>query len=133
MADAIAKAILKYYTSLPIYAIPDTQQTDASKVIAEHKDNAEEDIYDGVTFKVQIAASSKNLETLPKNFKGLDEISKQKEGNIYRYFYGSTSDYNLIRLKQTLAKQRGYSEAFVVAYKDGKLVKLADILKTKEN
>ena len=133
MADAIAKAILKYYTSLPIYAIPDTQQTDASKVIAEHKDNAEEDIYDGVTFKVQIAASSKNLETLPKNFKGLDEISKQKEGNIYRYFYGSTSDYNLIRLKQTLAKQRGYTEAFVVAYKDGKLVKLADILKTKEN
>lgn len=128
MASAITKAILKYFDDLPDYTTPIETRTPA-EIIEENKHHHKSDIYEGVTFKVQLAASSSDLELKPYNFKGLDEISKEKDGNLYRYFYGSTSDYNLIQLKKKLARQKGYPQAFVVAYKNGKKQKLADILR----
>lgn len=131
MADAIAKAVLKYYESLPSYT-PSTENRTPADIVEEYKESDNTDIYEGVIFKVQLAASSKDLETKPYNFHGLDEISKEKEGNLFRYFYGSTSDYNLIQLKQSLARQKGYTSAFIVAYKNGKREKLSDVLKSKD-
>ncbi len=97
------------------------------------KPSAETRIIEGVTFKVQIAASSKQLETKPYNFKGLKDISREKNGRIYKYFYGQTSDYNVINTYKNEAKEKGYKSAFIVAYKDGKKVSLAQALKSKAN
>ena len=131
MADAITKAILKYHDELPVY---DThiETRSSSEIIEENMQHHDTDIYEGVIFKVQLAASSNDLALEPYNFKGLDEISKEKEGNLYRYFYGNTSDYNVIQLKKKLAKQKGYTQAFIVAYKNGQKQKLTDVLKQKK-
>lgn len=86
-----------------------------------------------ITFKVQIAASSRKLATRPYNFKGLEEISILKEGSLYKYFYGNTSDYNKITEMVSTAKKKGYSTCFIVAFKDDKKIPLAEALKTTSN
>lgn len=82
-----------------------------------------------VTFKIQIAASSKKLETKAYNFKGLSEISRKKVGNLYKYYYGNTNDYNKAKDLITTAKSKGYSSCFIVAYKNGKRISVETALK----
>lgn len=78
----------------------------------------------GVTFKVQIAASSKNVDLEPSNFKGLNNITVVKEGSMYKYFYNETTDYDHARKALEVAKNKGYNSAFLVAYKNGKKVSI---------
>ncbi|MFV0539812.1 MAG: N-acetylmuramoyl-L-alanine amidase [Aestuariibaculum sp.] len=125
MSKAVADAILEYKKAIDgnvsNYTYGNTENDDVQTV----------DIYPEVTFKVQIAASSKSLETKPYNFKGLSTISKTKEGNLYKYFYGNTSNYTEIKKLQNKAKQKGYSSCYIVAFKGGKRISLTDALKTK--
>lgn len=64
----------------------------STEPVAEVKDV----IYKDITFKVQLAASGNNIATKPYNFKGLREITKTKEGTLYKYYYGATSNYTEI-------------------------------------
>lgn len=108
-----------------------------NKVLFVNNDNVINEIEKtttrNITFKVQIAASSKALETKPYNFKGLTSISRSKNGNLYKYFYGNTSDYEQIKLFAQEAKNKGYNSSFIVAFKDGKKVALVDALKSITN
>ena len=86
-----------------------------------------------IIFKVQIAASSKKLALKPYNFNGLDVLSRQKNGKIWRYFYGQTKDYNqAIQMREEVVS-RGYKTAFLVAYLDGDRISIENALKTKNN
>jgi len=89
---------------------------------------SQEKIYDDVTFKVQLAAGSKKIATKAYNFKGLKNVAREKFGTLYKYFYGSTSNYTEIQLLKTFAQEKGYSSAYVVAFKDGHKVKLSEVL-----
>jgi N-acetylmuramoyl-L-alanine amidase len=79
---------------------------------------------------VQLAASSKKLETTPQNFKGLKEVSRIHNGGLYKYYYGGTSDYNKIQLMKTFSQEKGYTSSFIVAFKDGKKLNLPEVLKS---
>lgn len=95
--------------------------------------DSSEIIYEAITFKVQIAASSRKLMPKPYNFKQLDNISRIQEGNLYKYFYGSTSNYDEALSLVQSAKGKGYKTSFVVAFKEGKKIPLAEVLKTTSN
>lgn len=130
MAIAISKAIQDYHKSISLgnmdtYSIPDS--------IIKEEVVIKEDIYKDVLFKVQIAASSKKLEPKPQNFKGLKDISRAKENGLFKYYYGATSNYNQIKNMQQVAKQNGYTTAFIVAFKNDKKVPVVDILKSNTN
>lgn len=144
LAEAISKAILEYRddffktetassvkkeeTKKPIVKKDDPKKADPKK--ADPKQSSENKLaVEGVTFKIQISASAKNLETLPKNFKGLSTISVEKENIIYKYFYGNTSSY--AKAKQLLeeAKAKGYTSSFIVPIKNGKKIKLSEAIK----
>ena len=92
-----------------------------------------EEVYTGVVFKVQIAASSKKLEPKPFNFNGLESISRDKDGGIFKYFYGNTSDYTQAKALHEIAKKKGYNDCFIVAFKDGKRTDLTQVLKSASN
>lgn len=96
-------------------------------------ENEEPMIVDGVTFKVQIAASSKELEAKSYNFKGLTNISREKVGAIFKYFSGTTSDYNKAKELEIRAQSSGYPDAYIVAYKEGKRIDLSQALKSATN
>jgi len=83
----------------------------------------------GIVFKIQISASSRELETLPQNFKGLNPISVEFTGSLFKYFYASEKKYSEAKQKLEEAKQKGYTSAFIVAYKDGIKINLTDAIK----
>lgn len=82
-----------------------------------------------VVFKVQVASGTRKLEPKSYNFKGLKGIERVKVGNNYKYYLGHTSEYNEIKQAQKLAKSKGYSSAFIVAFKDGKKISVDEVLK----
>ncbi|AUP81380.1 N-acetylmuramoyl-L-alanine amidase family protein [Flavivirga eckloniae] len=86
-----------------------------------------------IIFKLQIAASSKELETEPYNFNGLQNISRLKENNLYKYFYGNVGSYEETKTLEKEVREKGYTSSFVVAFKDGKKIALIDALKTTAN
>lgn len=125
MSQAISDAILLYKSNL--------DQNVGDNIIVDSQEPEEDLIYDDITFKVQIAASSKKLETKPYNFKGLKDISREKSGSVFKYFYGATSNYTEVQKLKTKAKEMGFNSSFVVAYKNGKRIALAKALKTTVN
>lgn len=86
-------------------------------------------IYKDVVFKVQLAASSKDLKLKAYNFKGMSNLSKIKQGKLYRYFSGNTNNFTEINKIQVVAKEKGYPGCYIVAYKNGTRVNLSTVLK----
>ena len=80
-------------------------------------------------FKVQLSASSKRLELLPKNFKGLKNISVAYENRVYKYMYGETADYDEAKKQLSEAKEKGYNSAFLIAFKNGNKINIQDVIK----
>ncbi|MFI8378995.1 N-acetylmuramoyl-L-alanine amidase [Leeuwenhoekiella sp. NPDC079379] len=76
-------------------------------------------VSDSEVYMVQIAASSKSVEPKSYNFKGLAEITRAKEGKLYKYYYGDTSNYSDIQRKLSEAKSKGYKSAYIVSFKNG--------------
>ncbi|WP_400078588.1 N-acetylmuramoyl-L-alanine amidase [Winogradskyella sp. R77965] len=127
MAASIKDAIIAYKKELDLNVGNHIVGSENEAITAN---SSETMIYEGVTFKVQIAASYKELEAKSYNFKGLSDITRQKEGNMYKYFSGKTSDYNKIKKLQSTAKSNGYSDAFIIAIKAGEKIDLDQVLKS---
>ncbi|MDH7446702.1 N-acetylmuramoyl-L-alanine amidase family protein [Aquimarina sp. 2201CG14-23] len=129
MAASIITSIVDYKESLDaVYYVPEPE---ATKVVNNDSITklVGEELYDGITFKVQIAAGSNDLELAPKNFNGLDQLSKVKFGELYKYYFGNTSNYNLIKELRDVASQKGYPSCFVVAFQNNELIPLTEALK----
>ncbi len=121
IAGGIAGAVEEYKAHMS-----DNDQLGIDAIVPVAK--VEDVIYKDVIFKVQLAASSRNLATKPYNFKGLHDISKEKEGRLYRYYFGGTSNYNEIQGKLSEAKMHGFKSAYIVSFKNGIKTPVADIL-----
>lgn len=146
MAAEIARSILEYKTEIDYanqnqISIPDLGQeanneaksgsssntinSDSASAATESSSNTTQT---EITFKVQIAASSRELATKPYNFKGLNNVSRTKEASLYRYYYGSTFDYAEAERLQREARASGYDQAYIVAFKENKRVSLSEVL-----
>ena len=128
LATQVANGILMYKKNIALGTsnaqnpVITQDEVDAAIKVSQEK------IYEDVTFKVQLAAGSKKIATKAYNFKGLKNVAREKFGALYKYFYGSTSNYTEIQLLKTFAQEKGYSSAYVVAFKDGQKVKLSEVL-----
>ncbi len=128
MAKSITTSIVDYKESLDaIYYVPKTETPkEVTSVTAEMEGDK---IYEGITFKVQIAAGSTEIELEPFNFNGLDQLTKTKDGDLYKYYYGSTSNYTLIQELKDIALGKGFDSSFVVAFRNNERISLTEALK----
>jgi N-acetylmuramoyl-L-alanine amidase len=87
----------------------------------------------GIIYKVQITTSTQPIKTVPQNFKGLENVSFFKESNLIKYTVGEESTFNSAKKLMDLAKNKGYKDAFIIAFKDGVKIPLTEALKGKGN
>jgi len=125
MAQAISKAIINYRSSLN--SSINTTSSIGDVVVEDEKEPAVV-TSEGVVYKIQIAASSKKLETKAYNFRGLSPISLEKEEKLYRYYFNETSSYEKAKKLKKKAKRKGYKHAFIVAFKENKKIKLSTVI-----
>lgn len=105
----------------------DTIVKEEKIIVSETK---QESSSEGVVFRVQIMAANKKLDLKPKNFKGLKNISMTYEkGGLYKYTYGSTSDYQTAKTYLQEAKDKGFTTAYLIAFKDGRRIDIKDAIK----
>ena len=142
LAEAIAGAIMDYKNEFFNPSNNDDVKEDV-KIIAKKEETivketpkkeeavkkVEKAIEKGIVFKIQISASTKELATSPSNFKGLSPISVESTGSLFKYFYASEKNYDVAKQKLEEAKKKGYSSAFIVAYKDGIKINVTDAIK----
>ncbi len=143
IANSIVKAIVAYkkyiQSNTPEVPVKNDKKTNevtqttskpskhqsASKTLPKPKKSIDNE---NVIFKVQLLASKKLIELTPQNFRGMRNLSVKKEGDLYKYFAGHTSDFDKIRDIKAEAKYKSFKQAFIVAYKNGKRVPLSEIL-----
>mgnify|MGYP000692124561 CR=1 FL=1 len=129
MANAIVKAIKAYKSSVRSSSVSEIKSQRIE--VKENRDNVKENLY---TFKVQLAASSKQIAASKENFNGLEPISKGKEGNFYKYYYGKASDYQTAKRLVKSAQNKGYQTAFVVAFKpNGEKISVAKAIASNKD
>jgi len=114
------KAVVK----TPEVKKPDLKKPEPKEVVKQEPEATAE-----VSFKVQLSASGKKIDTTPSNFKGLSSIGVASEGALYKYTYGNTSNYDEAKRLLAEAKAKGYTSAFVIAFKNGKKVSVQEALK----
>ncbi len=80
----------------------------------------------GVEFKVQFYAG--NIEEKSSKFNALnsENITFVKESGLYKYRLGPYSTIEEATKKQTLARNAGYKDAFVIAFKDGNRISVEE-------
>ena len=129
MAKEIARSIKKYYNQLKLntVVVNDQISIENSKVDATIRD--EDKLDEEVIFKIQIASSKNKIELKSYNFKGLKNVQRVKVGSYYKYYFGVTTIYNKVKNSLLKAKSKGYSDAYIAAFKKGKKVSLTEVLK----
>jgi N-acetylmuramoyl-L-alanine amidase len=132
ISESIVRAVKDYKNSINL-EILDSLEENPPVELTPGRELTEQssDIYDGITFRVQLAASSKKLEPLPRNFKGLSGVSRNKEGKLFKYYYGATSNYSQIKELHKKAKSSGFSTSYIVAFRNNNKISVNDALKTK--
>ncbi len=127
MAKSITTSVVDYKESLDaIYKVTKPKTVEVTKVTAKMEGDQ---VYDDITFKVQIAAGSGDIELEPFNFNGLDQLSKNKTGELYKYYFGSTSNYTLAQELREIAVGKGFDSSFVVAFRNKESIPLTEALK----
>ena len=83
----------------------------------------------GVIFKIQIISSSTRLATNSPQLKGLKNVWEYKDNGLYKYTVGNQKDLKSASVLQSEFRRKGFSEAFVVVFKNGKRIPLREALK----
>lgn len=135
MAQSIAKAIVNYRNQLQATIGNDTSEESNSSSpqtgaleTPPKEESATKNVDEKITFRVQIAASSKRIASTPENFNGLSPIKSQKSDGLIRYFYGTTTNYKAAQKLKKTAIRKGYPNAFVVAFRNGKKIKISEAI-----
>ncbi|MCX6243602.1 MAG: N-acetylmuramoyl-L-alanine amidase [Bacteroidetes bacterium] len=79
-----------------------------------------------VIFRVQVATSPKELSVQSKKFAGLPEVWKYYHQGLYKYTIGKETSLESIAPFLETAKSKGFSDAFIVAFKGSERITVAE-------
>ncbi len=110
-----------------------TEALDSEKVTnsEKHEENIKNTSSD-IIFKIQIASSPVKKSTNPSNFKGLKNVEREFLNGRYKYYAGSSKDFNEIVEIQTKIREK-FPDAFVIATKNNKRIPMKEALEQNKN
>ena len=94
--------------------------------------NALDGTSDNIVFKVHLISSQNKIPLVSKEFEGLQPVEEYEVSGAYTYLYGATNSFNEILNLQKKA-QLQFPDATVVAFRNGRLIKLERALKSAGN
>ena len=113
IAESIFLAFQKYKTAV--------ETREATPLIDPHTE--------GVVFKIQLAMANKDLSETPR-WKSVQNLEVVKDGTTFKYFKTGFDNYGEAAQDLKRLKATGFSDAFIVAYKNGKRVNLDEVKKS---
>lgn len=81
-----------------------------------------------IVFKVQLTSSDKKIPLTSNQFKNTTGISEYSENGLFKYTFGHFEDSNEAMKAQKMLREKGFTEAFVVAFENGKRINMKDAL-----
>lgn len=115
----------------PVKPKADTAKTDTKNDSVLVKKDVKEDKKDssGVIFKVQFLTSEKQLLLSDPKFDNVKDVTEYEGGGFFKYCTGEFTDPKLASKLQDELRNKGFKDAFVVAFKDGKRISYNDAIK----
>ena len=108
----------------------------SKKVDSEVKKKNQENVFNKsgkinkeIIFKVQVLSSENPLESNSPWFKDLKNVWVYKENDLYKYTIGNKRDIQSASVLQSELRKKGFVEAFVVAFKNGKRIPVREARK----
>ena len=92
-------------------------------------ETASDTISNKIILKVQILSSGIPLSTNSPKFKGIKNIWEYKDGVLYKYTVGNNKDLKSASVLQSELRKKGFGDAFVVAFQNGKRIPMRKALK----
>ena len=126
MAKQIADAIISYKIDYFGDVNSNVKKPENNVIVSEKKESNSKlvQVSNVTVYKVQLFASTKKIQLDSTQFKGLNNISSTFDNRVYRYAYGETSNFDEAKKMQLEARKIGFSDAYIVAVKDGKSSKV---------
>ncbi len=90
------------------------------------------DTKDQIIFRVHLISSPAKLSTESTFFKGLGQIEEMKVSESYNYLAGKSPDFEKISKLLDIARNN-FPDAFIVAFKNGRKIKLEKAIKKLSN
>jgi hypothetical protein len=87
-----------------------------------------DNINNDIIFKVQALSSKNPLKSDSPRFKGLKNVWEYKDGGLYKYTIGNKRDIPSASVLQSELRKKGFSDAFVVAFKNGKRIPVREAM-----
>lgn len=109
----------------------ETKQPEIKRKDKKKKDKDPE-VEQGVVFKVQIATSSEKKELIPTNFNGVENVEIYEAGGLYRYTVGKKTNMSEANQLQLQLKTKGFTDAFIVAFSNGKRIAISEAIKLQK-
>ncbi|PIQ14656.1 MAG: hypothetical protein COW67_12625 [Flavobacteriales bacterium CG18_big_fil_WC_8_21_14_2_50_32_9] len=83
---------------------------------------------EGLVYKIQIATSSVKKELVASNFNGVENVEFYEAGGIFRYTVGSEKSISAANILQLKLREKGFEDAFIVAFNNGKRISLSEAI-----
>ncbi len=131
MASAIFRAFKEYKSQVEGVPLPNEAKPDSTQVVVAPDGHSERSggtvpAASLVHFKVQIATSSKRIELKSQNFNGMERVEEHKGQGLFKYTVGDEPSLEQARNVQKTCKERGFTGAFIVAFKNGERIDLQE-------
>lgn len=146
MASAIYRAIKKYISeveNIPVSqlsAISSTENTTkiekGESIETPQKEDpnlistieTDPNSINDINYRIQLFVSSEKKDLKSKDFKGLENISVIKVGNLYKYYFSKVSTYSEAKEKREIALKKGFEEVFIVSFKGENRIDMQEAL-----
>jgi len=128
IALSIANAVVRYKDIIRQNSTDPTSSVNQKEETAQNT-SSRRPLRTDVFYTVQIKSSVRLIPLKADYFKGIKPTFYQKIDGVYKYFYGQTRNWSEAKNLLHKARSRGFADAFIVGFKNGKRVGAAEVKK----